>query len=211
MFGRMILLIAAFMPVGLSATMDPAQWRRVMLVGVDQDSYYTFEVNRSQPGSYYVINKSVNFLIYDRRSGTLKKTIPIRKETLERDPEKDDWNLKKEALKSADIARYYKSTAFRWLFPEDDFVIPELAVEESGMTLFSHGKSRLVKYKVAPKLLFSMDYQGDAAKVISVYMDGENIYIHAQRGSAADDTNFIQEILLVKTSEFLAVKKELDR
>lgn len=206
MYKNILLCLLLLFPISASATMDPSQWRREMLIGFDNDSFYTFEINRSQPGSYYEKKKSTNFIIYNKKTGAATKKTPIVDASFSlKDPEQDLWKAKYKDTEKIDLNKYFQDKNFNWFFPEDNSISSELNITNKGLIIKTKKGEKLLKYKVIPKYIFNLEFEEGSPRIVSVYMDSANLYILAQRGMSTDDANHIQEILLIDMKQYLDI------
>lgn len=202
MYRKRLTLLLALLPLAVFASMDPSQWRREILIGSDHDNFYTYEINRSQPGSYYEKTKSTNFIVYSKKTGSIKQKLPMMRATYTRDQDKNIWTTNDRKTTKVDISIYYQGKTFEWFFPEDSSIISKLNISKKGLTINTRHGTKLITYKVLPKLIFDLDYEEENPRIVSVYIDRTNLYILAQRGMSSDDANHIQEILLIDMKQY---------
>lgn len=209
MLKKTITFLLLLMPATALATPDPGQARREMLIGSDESHFYTFEVNRSQPGSYYEKYKSTNFMIYDKKSGEIVQKIPlVDAEYKINDIDTMQWTGVFKELKKADLSQFFQSRNFDWLFPEDMEFLEAIKVTPSGLVVRTKDGEKLVSYKSKPRYIFDMPFEeDDAVRIVSVLIDDENIYILVMRGRDSMDINLIQEILLVDSKQYYEAQR----
>ncbi|MCX7766176.1 MAG: hypothetical protein N2246_05660 [Candidatus Sumerlaeia bacterium] len=198
----------------LQATPSKAKWGRKIFIGYDSDSYYCISIERIQPGSYYEYTDYVYFCKHNNNGTVIDKKL-LRKiyhkqEAIANEPA--GWNAEEKIKNPINLERYLIDNHIFYVFPDDCLNKFKISFSKKGMFLeYANKKELLLSERDLEKWV--QEYKDSIAKlrVVEYYKSERYFYFLIQYGDKCYDTDFLQEIIPISSSEVEKAKELLEK
>lgn len=114
---EVMCLLALVCTVQVWATPGSSTWKRQVLVGCNYSHFYSYLIERNQPGSYYEYFDTLSLAQYAITTGELVKQTVIRK-THYIDPyAEENWMAEEQQQTPFDLNKYLFENQIEYAFP----------------------------------------------------------------------------------------------
>lgn len=189
----LLSLVLIFLAAQSWASPDKSQWRRMTLLGTNQQHYYAYVVERENPGSYYEYTVRSQIEKYHIKTNRLITATIIRETSYSLpDPEKPKWTQVDKTLPSVDLGAYLKQENIDASFPETWKRDMGIAYTKGGLYLQRGTKKVLLRQLGASRLV-----EDEETRLASLFVNQGYAFLVVQQGHLNMDTDSVQKILPV--------------
>lgn len=191
------------------ATPAKAIWKREIFISYNNTHYYSYLIERNQPGSYYHYTDSGFLCKYLIKNGETEKKILLRRIYHADTTAEGTWMHYEEVKEPLNIEKYLIKNKVFYAFPSDMSDGYKIIINKNGMFLEQNKKKALLMdLKNLEKYMKWVDKN---AKVITYYESKTHFYFIVQYGLGCYDSNFYQSIVVINSSDVKNAEKSLQQ
>lgn len=207
-----LLLLMLTIVATSKATPTKAIWKREIFIGYNNDSYFSYLIERNQPGSYYGFSDYVFLCKYTiKEEEVIVEKILIRKTVHSDTTCEGTWAHIEEIKEPPNVENYLIQNHLFWVFPSDYLDAYKLILHKDGLFVERNKKKELLMdsnnlEKYAKRYKEMVDGN---SKVVSYHRGAKYFYFVIQYGSECYDSDFYQSIVVVNSSDVMRAQMRL--
>jgi hypothetical protein len=203
--------LLALAPSSASATPEAATWHRASLIGENAEHYFRWMAERSQPGSYYTYTETLRFQKVRKSDLAVVEDVLVREVVFSQHPDTMVWVATEESPPAFDLGGRLGRDGVQMTFEDDG--APVLVLDDSGAWVEAEGERERVLDRA--ELLRQIPGLGEQPRTAGAGSAASSstatiLYYRVLSGTAAFDSDWSEDLLLVPESAIRAAYARLD-
>jgi hypothetical protein len=200
--GGSVALLAGLLVLGApaGATPEAARWRRQTLVGQNAGHFFRYVTTSEHPGSYYAYSRTLRLEKVRKADFEVVESFVLRSVSYSQHPDTMRWHEVPDSVAAFDLPSYLRANQIALPFPEDVVRSRSFVIDSAGVwEVFEDGRIALA---TRAELERQISLLGEDPVVVGIEetsgIHGEDFYLRIESGSSAWDTDWAEDLLLVR-------------